>query len=89
MLAVLWTAVMPTRRLWPRLAVVAAAIPIALVANVVRIVLLVLIAAIYGPKAAEGFIHYGSGFVVFLVALASLAWLTQGLMRWFPSATRS
>lgn len=87
-LAVLWTAVMPARWPWQRLAVVAAAIPIALVANIVRIVLLVLIAAVYGPKAAEGFIHYGSGFVVFLVALASLAWLTQGLARWSPSAAR-
>lgn len=87
-LAVLWTAVMPAHRTWQRLTVVAAAIPIALVANIVRIVLLVLIAAIYGPKAAEGFIHYGSGFVVFLVALAGLAWLTHGLARWFPSAAR-
>lgn len=87
-LAVLWTAVMPARRPWQRLTVVAAAIPIALVANIVRIVLLVLVAAIYGPQTAEGFIHYGSGFVVFLVALASLAWLTQGLVRWAPSAAR-
>jgi exosortase len=80
-LAVLWTALMPARHLGQRAVVILAAVPIALVANIVRIVILVLIAAVYGAKAAEGFIHYGSGMVVFLVALAVLAWLTHLLTR--------
>ena len=78
-LSTLWTAVMPpSARVWHKLVIVAASIPIALAANMVRIVVLVLVASVYGPKAAEGFIHYGSGLVVFGVALLVLA----GLSRW-------
>jgi len=84
-LAVFWTALMPagTRR-WQKLAIVAASIPIALVANLVRIVVLVVVAAVYGPAAAEGFLHYGSGLVVFAVALAALVGLSRLLVgrRW-------
>jgi exosortase/archaeosortase family protein len=58
---------------------VASAIPIALAANMVRIIVLVWLAAVYGPKTAMGFIHYGSGFVVFGVALVCLAWLARRL----------
>jgi exosortase len=79
-LATLWTAFLPpgsARR--PKLLLVASAIPIALAANMVRIVVLVLLAAIYGPNVARGFIHYGSGLVVFGVALACLAWLARRL----------
>ena len=81
-LSTLWTSLMrpPTTR-WHRLAVVAASLPIALAANMVRIVVLVLLSAIYGPWIAEGFLHYGSGLVVFGVAVAALAWLSQSLVR--------
>lgn len=81
-LSTLWTAFMPrSAALWKKLTIVAASIPIALAANMVRIIVLVFVAAIYGAKAAEGFIHYGSGVVVFGVALVVLgalsSWLTQ------------
>ena len=80
-LSVLWTAVMPSSAArWKKLTMVAASIPIALAANMVRIVILSLIAVVYGGHAAEGFIHYGSGFVVFGVALAALAWLSRVLL---------
>jgi exosortase len=76
-LAILWTSVMPrgaTRV--DKCIVVLSSIPIALAANMVRIVILVLVAAIYGVKHAEGFIHFGSGVVVFGVAIALLAGLS-------------
>ena len=80
-LATLWTALLPAAATWrQKLLVVAASIPIALVANIARIVVLVLLAAVYGPRAAEGFLHYGSGFVVFGVALATLVWITKRLV---------
>ena len=81
-LSTLWTSLMPASSTrWQRLTIVAASIPIALAANMVRIVVLVLLAAMYGPKAAEGFIHYGSGLVVFGVAVLSLSGLSHLLTR--------
>lgn len=78
-LATLWTALMPAAARWKKLTIVAASIPIALAANVVRIVFLVLIAVVVGPAVAEGFIHYWSGIVVFGIALLLLAWLSRKL----------
>jgi exosortase len=81
-----WTALLPpAARLRHKLAMVAASIPLALVANMVRIVILVFVSAVYGTAAAEGFMHDGSGFVVFGVAVAALAWLSRRLVR-FPGA---
>lgn len=82
-LSVFWTSCMPAAsRQWQKLAIVAASIPIALAANMVRILALVLLAAIYGSHAAEGYLHYGSGIVVFVVALAILAWMTRWIQQW-------
>ncbi len=81
-LTTLWASLMgPVARRWHTLVVVAASVPIALAANMVRILFLVLISAIYGPEAGQGFVHYGSGFVVFGVALVLLAWLSRRLIR--------
>ena len=83
MLATLWISLMPpAAKHWQRLTVVASSIPIALVSNMVRIVILVLLAAVYGSEAAEGFLHYGSGIVVFGVALIALAWLSRAVQQW-------
>ena len=84
-LSTLWAGGMPsgTPR-WQRLAIVAVSMPIAVVANMVRILTLVLLAAIYGPQVADGFIHYGSGLVVFGLALLALAWVHRLLNAWTP-----
>ena len=75
-LTTLWTSWLPAQtERWRKLAVVAAAIPISLAANMVRIMILTVIALVWGRAAAEGFLHYGSGIVVFGIALAALAWL--------------
>jgi exosortase len=82
-LAVFWTALMPpSSTRWQKLAVVGSSIPIALVSNMVRILLLVLLGAIYGPRVADGFIHYGSGIVVFGIALMALAWVSRTVRQW-------
>ena len=81
-LSTFWTALLPPAAArWKKLTLVAASVPIALVANMVRILVLVLIAVVYGTKAAEGFIHYGSGIVVFGVAVVVLAWLSRLLTK--------
>ena len=79
-LSTLWTSLMPAAaKRWHQLTVVAASIPIALLANMARIMVLVLLSAIYGPRIADSFIHYGSGIVVFGIALAALSWLSRRL----------
>ena len=80
-LSVLWLELMPkSSKAWQKLALVACSIPIALIANMVRIVMLVILSAIYGPKIADSFIHYGSGIVVFGIAILALAWLSKLLV---------
>ena len=54
-------------------------IPIALLANVVRVIVLALITYYWGDAAGQGFLHGFSGIVLFLVALV-LVVLTDGLL---------
>ena len=80
-LAALWTSLMPSSSWWKKLAVLMAAFPIAVVANMVRILLVVWMAIAWGAEAATGFLHHGSGLVVFGVALAALVWLHRVFTR--------
>jgi len=59
-------------RLWQRLAIVFAALPVALLANATRIALILLVAQSMGANIAEGFFHGLSGVVVFVVGLLGL-----------------
>ena len=47
-------------------------IPIALIANVIRIILLLLVAFVYGSEVATGKFHDFSGFLLFGFAFAGL-----------------
>lgn len=81
-LSVLWAMLMPaSTKMWKKLVLVSATVPVALVSNMIRILALVLFAMNLGPEAAQGFLHYGSGLVVFGVAIAVLAWLSALLQR--------
>ncbi len=86
-LSTLWTALMPeTAKRWQRLTIIAASIPIALIANMVRIIIMVYLTAIYGAHIADTILHAGSGVLVFGVALLVLAWLSRTVQQWsFPS----
>jgi exosortase A len=55
-----------------RMAVALSAIPVAIVANAVRVAGTGLMAQYFGPAAAEGFFHTFSGWVVFTVAFGAL-----------------
>ena len=82
-LSTLWTSLLPgSAKTWQKLMVVAASIPIAITGNMVRIVFLVLLSAVYGPKVAASFIHYGSGIVVFGIVLVALAWVSHLVQQW-------
>ena len=45
-------------------------IPIAIMANIVRIIILILLTQFMGDDVAQGFMHFAAGIVVFVIALA-------------------
>jgi len=63
---------------WSRVLVVAAAIPVAMMLNAVRIFLTGFFVFFVDPRLAEGVMHYSEGWAIFVVAfliLGVLAWL--------------
>lgn len=57
---------------WGKILLVAAAIPIALLANIVRVTGTGILANYYGDKVAKGFLHEFSGIVIFVFGFALL-----------------
>lgn len=59
-----------------------AAVPIAFVGNIVRLIGTAILARYYGPSVAEGFIHDFSGWLMFVFGLIALMLLQSLLTRW-------
>jgi exosortase len=78
------------RRIGVRVAIVAAAVPIAVLANATRVAGTGLMSYWISPAAADGFFHSFSGWLVFVVALAGLLAFHRTLdiarARWSPAA---
>jgi exosortase A len=55
-----------------KLTLFAASIPLALISNIIRIILVLLVAYVYGAEVATGKFHDFSGFLLFVFALAGL-----------------
>lgn len=70
-------------RRWVRFLLCAATVPIAIVANGFRVTGTGLVAHFYGTRAAEGFFHTFSGWLVFLAATALLL-VVHHAIRWLP-----
>jgi exosortase len=79
-LAVIYGYFLETRNL-PRILLALAAIPIAVVANGLRVMGTGLIAYYWNPDRAEGFFHTFSGWVIFVISLV-LLFSVHGLLRW-------
>jgi exosortase/archaeosortase family protein len=60
-------------------------LPIAFIANMVRVIALVLITYHFGDEAGQGFLHGAAGMVLMLVALAFFFALDALLARLLPS----
>ena len=75
-------------RTWLQLVFLALAIPIAVAANVGRLVLTAGIAAIQGPDAAESFLHELSGLVVFVIGMLAIVGGGKAL-EWIGRAHKS
>jgi exosortase len=66
-------------RCWRRMVLVAAVVPIAVLANAARVAGTGLLAHYRGVQAAEGFLHNFSGLLIFLVAVLLLLALAKAL----------
>jgi exosortase len=73
---------------WLRACFVLMVIPIAVAANVARLVLTAALAAIQGPETAESFLHELSGLVLFVVGLCAMLAFGKGL-EWIARVRKS
>jgi len=80
-IGMLYVYLMGYRNWWHNGILVASILPIAFFANVVRVIILVLVTFHFGDSAGQGFIHSIAGWVMFVVALASL-FMFDNLARW-------
>jgi exosortase B len=63
-----------------------AILPIAFVANIFRVIILVLVTYYLGDEAGQGFLHGAAGMVLMLVALTFFFFLDKSLGKIFPDA---
>jgi exosortase B len=84
-LALLYAWLTPPRSAARAMLLLLVVVPIAIVANVVRVTILVLLAHRAGDDVAQGFLHGFAGIVVFLVSLALLLGLDR-LIAWKAEA---
>lgn len=70
-----------------KLILVVTAVPIAVLANVLRLATTAAIASLAGPEAAESFLHELSGVVVFIAGLVALIVIGKGL-EWIERGRR-
>jgi exosortase B len=62
--------------------IIACLLPIAFVANVVRVIIIVLVTYHFGDEAGQGFIHGFAGILLFIISLLFLFAL-DGMLGWF------
>jgi exosortase len=72
-------------RLWMRIVLSAATVPIAIVANGIRVAGTGVAAHFYGPEAAEGFSHTFSGWIVYIAAAIMLFILHRIILLMAPN----
>jgi exosortase len=87
-LAVIYGYLMETRN-WMRTVLALASIPIAVVANSLRIVGTGLLVQYWDPDKAEGFFHAFSGWLIFIVSLALLFLLHHLLLLVWPAREKA
>jgi exosortase len=72
-------------RVWARVVLTLAAVPVAVAANAARVAGTGVAAHYYGPAAAEGFFHTFSGWMLFVVAFVMLFAIQKLLSTWRPA----
>ena len=84
-LSLLYTHLVGPRSLARTLLVLAAVVPITLIANILRVIGLVMVTVHVSPEAASGFFHTFAGMMVFVVAFALLAWWEKAVRLIVPA----
>lgn len=74
---------------WHNAIMVASIIPTAFVANIVRVIVLVLVTYHLGDEAGQGFLHGAAGIMLMLIALGLLFGLDAMLRRWTSRQPRA
>jgi exosortase B len=87
-MGLLYLYLMQHTRISRNLVIMAAILPIAFVANVVRVMVLVLVTYHLGDEAGQGFLHGFAGIMLFVIALLFLFVLDWGLGFIFPDRPR-
>lgn len=77
------------RTLRHRIVLVAAIVPIAFAANVIRVIALVLVTYHLGDDAGQGFLHGAAGLVLMGVSLLAFVGLDRALTWWCPTGTQA
>lgn len=73
-------------RPWVRVAIALSSVPVAILANGLRVASAGVAAHKYGNVGVEGVFHEFSGWVVFIVAFLMMFALQRALQRWLPAA---
>jgi len=76
-------------RIWMRIVLTAATVPIAIIANGIRVAGTGVAAHFYGPEAAEGFTHTFSGWIIFVAALIMLFILHRVIVLIVPNKQKA
>lgn len=71
-------------RIWARVTIAVAAIPVAIAANAFRVAATGIAAHYIGPEVAQGVLHTFSGWLVFVVAFFLLALIQRTVVWFFP-----
>ena len=82
-LGLLYVYLAPSSRWWHNAVMIASILPIAFLANIVRVLALVLITYHLGDEAGQGFLHGFAGMALFIVALTLLL-SVDGALRLIP-----
>jgi len=61
-------------------------VPIAIVGNILRVIILILLTYFFGDAVAQGFLHYTAGFLLFALDLALVFAIDSLLMRVVPNS---
>ena len=86
-LGLLYLYLMKHQSRWRNVAIVLSILPIAFVANAIRVMILVLVTYHLGDEAGQGFIHGAAGMVLFVIALV-LLFTFDGLLGLFDRRAR-
>lgn len=88
-LGLLYMRLMNYQSKWRNTLLAIAIVPTSFIANVTRVIILVLVTYYHGDEVGQGFVHSFSGLVLFTVSLVSIYFIDRVLGLWFtPQGTQ-